>query len=684
MKAMKVVKVIGSIRLMGLMGLMRLMRLIRPIHSIGVSLLLAFVASLPLSAQHQLKEVTLLVTLQQDGSADVRERRIAQMSDQGTEGFITFNNMGDIGVTNLEVRDEDDKPYEVEEQWNVDRSRAEKTGKCGYHQTNKGVELCWGIGHSGMRTYYISYTLTNLVKSYDDYDGFCHSFYEVSNSPAEKAAVYIWVEGDTLTKRDVRVWSFGFQGWKGITKSGVVFASADSCSLRNGDGIIVLMELEKGILHPTAKRQGTFKDLVKRPALIDSDYDMTIAMGDTLDSGTVPSSLMGGINGTGHVRNFYKKNTSDDDGDGDWWAGALGFLFVGGIITYAIIQRLKEDRKWRRIYKQDFKRLTSMMGGEKWNDVTYWREPPLNGNLLQSGFVLRCATSVMRNANKTYPGFVRFSLQHLYEALVLRLFYKGGITFDTDIDRQGNTRKLFRISQPKPFSAKTQDCLLTNVNNFVLGVDKDRWKAVEEGFKGDLNDEGMEHALHDMLYKAANEDHLLQPDELRVYVNKHMEELRPLADALYIFAEGQMYDTQLATEEVQQVLGFLHYLKDFSLVGERHIEEVALWKEYLVFATYYGIADQVRTDMKKVAPDVTQLDEMMSLLRDFSPITSVITSGFVETRRYMTAAERAAMRTYNHSSSSSSHSYSSSRGSSGRSSYSGGRGHSGGGGSGFR
>ena len=624
----------------------------------------------------------MLVHLNQDGSADVTERRIAQMSDQGTEGFITFNDMGDIGVTNLEVLDENDEAYEVEEEWNVERTREQKTGKCGYHRTPTGVELCWGIGRSGLRTYYISYTLTHLVKSYDDYDGFCHSFYEAANSPADQAEVFVVVRGDSLTKQKARVWTFGFHGWKGITKSGTVFAKADSCSLRGSDGLIVMMELNKGVLQPEVKRQGTFKELVKRPALVGSEYDMAIALGDTLDSGTVPSSLMGGGGSTG--RQHWLAGTDSDEDDGDWLAALLAVLTVGGIIAWAVGMQVKERRKWRKIYQQDYERLVGMMGGKKWDDVPYWREPPMQGNLLRSGLVIRSVTTVMRNANKTYPGFVRFSLQHLYEALVLRLFYKGGITFDTDIDRQGNTRKLFRISQPKPFSAKTQDCLLTNVNNFVLGVDKDRWKAVEEGFKGDLNDEGMEHALHDMLYKAANEDHLLQPDELRVYVNKHMEELRPLADALYIFAEGQMYDTQLATEEVQQVLGFLHYLKDFSLVGERHIEEVALWKEYLVFATYYGIADQVRTDMKKVAPDVTQLDEMMSLLRDFSPITSVITSGFVETRRYMTAAERAAMRTYNHSSSSSSHSYSSSRGSSGRSSYSGGRGHSGGGGSGFR
>ena len=634
-------------------------------------------------AQHHLKEVVVLVHLNQDGSADVTERRIAQMSDQGTEGFIAFNDMGDIGVTNLKVLDENDEAYEVEEEWNVERTREQKTGKCGYHRTPTGVELCWGIGRSGLRTYYISYTLTHLVKSYDDYDGFCHSFYEAANSPADQAEVFVVVRGDSLTKQKARVWTFGFHGWKGITKSGTVFAKADSCSLRGSDGLIVMMELNKGVLQPEVKRQGTFKELVKRPALVGSEYDMAIALGDTLDSGTVPSSLMGGGGGTGHPQQLAGNDSGEDD-DEDWLSAILAVLTVGGIIAWAVGMQVKERRKWRKIYQQDYERLVGMMGGKKWDDVPYWREPPMQGNLLRSGLVIRSVTTVMRNANKTYPGFVRFSVQHLYEALVLRIFYKGGITFDTGLDRQGNARKLFRILPPQPLSTKPRESQLANVNTYRLAIESKRRKEVDHAFEGNLDDKGMEYALHELLYKAANDDHLLQPDELRLYVKSHMEELRPLADALYMFAEGQENDVHLKADEVQQVLGFLHYLRDFSLVGERHIEEVALWKEYLVFATHYGIASQVRADMKKVAPDVTRLDEMMRVVHDLAPIATVIATSFAETRRYMTKEERESIRYESESSSSSSSSRSSSSGGSGRSSYSGGGGHTGGGGSGFR
>lgn len=32
------------------------------------------------------------------------------------------------------------------------------------------------------------------------------------------------------------------------------------------------------------------------------------------------------------------------------------------------------------------------------------------------------------------------------------------------------------------------------------------------------------------------------------------------------------------------LVGFRRFLKDFSLIGERHVVEVTLWREYMVFA----------------------------------------------------------------------------------------------------
>ena len=648
------------------------------------ALLWALLFSLPSLAQHRLKEVDLIVRLNQDGSADVTERRRALMGDQGTEGFITFNNMGDIGVTNLEVRDESDRVFELEEQWDVNRSREEKAGRCGYHHTNHGVELCWGIGESGERTYLISYTLTNLVKSYEDYDGFCHSFYEAANSPAEQASVFITMRDDTLTKQQARVWTFGFQGWKGITKGGTVFARADSLSIRQGDGIIIMLELQKGILQPTVKKEGTFKELVKRPALENSDYDIELAMGDSLGGATALSSLMGGQGGTGHEGR--RKKVVEDDGGPDW-ALVVGYLIVIGLILWASVGRIRSYRDHKKFQKLQAEYLTQLLGGKKWNELPYWRELPMEGNLLGSSAILAHVLYTLKEIGSPIKG-VEFSVQHLYEAFILRMFYMGGITLDYDIDKNGRNRQLFRIKEPVMPAKHPASDVVTKSTYSDYYLSSARRRLVDTQYKGLMHDEGIQYMLQDLLYKAANEDHLLQPDELRVYVNQNQEKLRPMADALYMIAGNRKDGRGILTEEAQEVMGFVHYLKDFSLVGERHLEEVRLWKEYLVFASFYGIADQVRKDMKVVAPDTLKLDQLIpphQVMEDFRPITTALASSLYTARMYETKAERESRRSYSYSSSSSSsRSYSSSSGGSGRSSYSGGGGHSGGGGSGFR
>ena len=148
---------------------------------------------------------------------------------------------------------------------------------------------------------------------------------------------------------------------------------------------------------------------------------------------------------------------------------------------------------------------------------------------------------------------------------------------------------------------------------------------------------------------------------------------------------GAIKEEKLRGEDAKQVVGFMRYLQDFSLVGERNMEEVALWKEYLVFASFYGIADQVRKDMKKVAPDVAKLNDIVQpeeLFDDITPLTEALTTSILFAQSYMTFKERKEVEEWE--ARSSDMDYSSSRGWSGSSSYSGGGGYTGGGGSGFR
>ena len=619
------------------------------------------------SAQHTLQRLDMQVVLHQDGSASVTEVRQVQVSESGTEGYITFNDMGDIEVRDLQVKDEIDSCYVVEERWDVNRSRSEKRGRCGYHPTGLGVELCWGLGPAGNRTYEIRYTLTNLVKAYADYDGFNHSFYEAANAPAQEARVEIRLEKDSLNEENAGVWTFGYYGHKGF-EGGVCEAVADE-PMGDGDAIIILLQLQKGVLDPAVKSDVSFTETVKRRALEDSDYDLEDA----------------GLGGGSSFQFGSDRLPELDDSDGE----VIGtFGMIGAFIVFLIAALGVANKKAKKKKQRMRERLSQLMGGMGFDDMPYYRNLPIDGNLLLSGATLSAVKTLAKRGDSVMDDVKKIGLQQLYNAFVLRMIYKEGIQLKYG-DVKGKQEKLFYINEPvDPGRSDDLTELLTidswtgaEMNkNEAVGYSME--KEVKRSCQGYVNDAGIEYQLQKLLYEAAGEDHLLQPEELKSYVKDNPLVWRPFASALNLLTAKTIDEKNMNGAHVQQVVGFLRYLKDFSLVAERHIEETALWKEYLVFATFYGIAEQVRKDMKKVAPDVAQLNKLVlpeKLMDDIEPLSKAIAGSVVFVNSYLTpdekkAVQRARARV----------SRSGSSGGSGRSSYSGGGGHSGGGGSGFR
>ena len=62
--------------------------------------------------------------------------------------------------------------------------------------------------------------------------------------------------------------------------------------------------------------------------------------------------------------------------------------------------------------------------------------------------------------------------------------------------------------------------------------------------------------------------------------------------------------TEEGAEEKEKWKGLKRYMENFSLIEEREIPELALWEEYLVYATAFGIADKVIEQMKALYPKV--------------------------------------------------------------------------------
>ena len=50
-------------------------------------------------------------------------------------------------------------------------------------------------------------------------------------------------------------------------------------------------------------------------------------------------------------------------------------------------------------------------------------------------------------------------------------------------------------------------------------------------------------------------------------------------------------------------MGLKKYLDEFTIIDERKISETIIWKEYIVYATLFGIADKVIEQFKQVYPE---------------------------------------------------------------------------------
>ena len=120
--------------------------------------------------------------------------------------------------------------------------------------------------------------------------------------------------------------------------------------------------------------------------------------------------------------------------------------------------------------------------------------------------------------------------------------------------------------------------------------------------------------LYDMFRMASGEDLVLQPRELKKWMGRHEDEV--MAFVKLLKESVSLKQAKAEIEDTKKVFGLKKYLQDFTLANERHVSEVSLWNDYLVYATLFGIADQVMADMKQINPEYLQMNQISRNLTD--------------------------------------------------------------------
>ena len=197
-------------------------------------------------------------------------------------------------------------------------------------------------------------------------------------------------------------------------------------------------------------------------------------------------------------------------------------------------------------------------------NLLWYRDIPMKGNLQQANDML--------NAYKYFGT----DYNNLLSACILKLIDMGAISIEQNLNSKGKTEQNFVIHELENYA--DQPLLLRKI--------------------------------HSMFKTAAGEDTVLEPKELRSFMRSSKNEsiTDSFINTLHTKTSISYYKERF--DDVRQVFGLKKFLKEFSLLDERHVQEVSLWKDYMIYATLFGIADQVIKDMKKINPEYFNMDQV--------------------------------------------------------------------------
>ena len=263
--------------------------------------------------------------------------------------------------------------------------------------------------------------------------------------------------------------------------------------------------------------------------------------------------------------------------------GLLGGGFVGfcGVLLYLFKGLLARRRKKH----------------EKWmQSLDYFKSIPLGGNLQQANDMLNAF-----NFGKAAD------YKRLVSATILQLINEGACSVQPMMSEKGEMTKRFVVKEE-------------------LSLEKDLPLLA---FK-----------MFDIFKNASGENHVLDPKELETYMGdeKNRKQIRSFLEVLCTERDRGYYKNR--KDEMAEVYGFKRFLEDFTLMNERHLAETRLWRDYMVWATLYGNAEQVMKDMKAINPEFFKMDQVAVQLSDSIVLPAVYVSFFKGTEHVFDIMEK--------------------------------------------
>ncbi|MBQ6495301.1 MAG: DUF2207 domain-containing protein [Bacilli bacterium] len=169
----------------------------------------------------------------------------------------------------------------------------------------------------------------------------------------------------------------------------------------------------------------------------------------------------------------------------------------------------------------------------------------------------------------------------------------------------------------------------------------------------------LECRLYDYMFQASG-DGKLESGEFKKWCSSHYSKILKWFDDVLDFEVKMLVNENKATEEVsgklfkttyykiddimmndaEEMAGLKKFLKEFTLIKEREPIEVKLWNEYLMYASIFGIADEVASQFRKLYPEViTEMDNRGYNYNDIVFIHSITSDGIKSANTAKSRAE---------------------------------------------
>lgn len=178
-------------------------------------------------------------------------------TNEGTESYHPYYNLGNSKITNLTVSDKT-QSYTTLESWNTSGSLSSKAYKCGINRISNGVELCWGISKYGSNVYTVKYNISNFVSELSDSQMVYWTLipYDFSNSIGD---VKIKIYADSYFKDTIDVWGYGNYGGLCYVNNGAIYMESDG-KLKTSEYMTILAKFPKGTFNTVNTLNGNFEN----------------------------------------------------------------------------------------------------------------------------------------------------------------------------------------------------------------------------------------------------------------------------------------------------------------------------------------------------------------------------------------------------------------------------------------